>query len=145
MAASAARATAGSVGLLVGRLGNGRGDAAPTQTGPDGAAGVRLVGQHPAWAGAGTAAAAPVDADAGHDRLEHDRVVALSGGHDPGDRATAAVRGQVDLRGQPAAGTSQGLSNTRILIMERVRRSPLCGAGPEACEARPQRADVLWQ
>src|SRR5690606_24417240 len=142
--APATSASTGPVGLLIGRFGDGRGDASPAQAGPDSTAGVRLVGQHPARASAGTAEAAPADTDTSHDRPEHDRVVALPCGHDPGDRSAASVCGQVDLRGQPATRTPQRFSNTCILIMKRVRRSPLCGAGPRACGARLQRADVLW-
>jgi transposase len=48
----------------------------------------------------------PGDPDAAHDRFEGDHVVAVSGGDEPGDRPAAAIRGKVDLCGQPTAGAS---------------------------------------
>jgi hypothetical protein len=48
----------------------------------------------------------PVDPDAVHHRLEDDGVVALAGGQDPGDGSASPIRGEVDLRGQPATGAA---------------------------------------
>jgi hypothetical protein len=98
------------IGLLVGGLGDGRGDAASAQVAANRAAGVSLVGQDPTRPGTGTPAPASLNADAVHHRVEHDRIVALAGRDDPGDRPTPAVRGEVNLRGQPTAGMPQSFS-----------------------------------
>jgi hypothetical protein len=92
------------VGLLIGGFRDGRSDTASTKAGPDGTAGVRLVRQDLAGTGTRTTEAASQDTDAVHDRVEHDRVVALAGGNHPSHGPTPAIRGEMDLRGQPAAG-----------------------------------------
>ena len=44
-----------------------------------------------------------------HQGFERDAVVTLPGAHHPGQRSAAGVGQQVNLRGQPAPGTPNGL------------------------------------
>jgi hypothetical protein len=73
------------------------------------AAGVRLVAQHPGGSGPGPATTTTPDPDPGHHRCEGQRVVAVPGGGDPGDRAASGVGGKVNLAGQSAPGPAEGL------------------------------------
>ena len=84
-------------------------DTASSQVRADAAAGVCLVGQDPPGPGAGASWSSAGYPQACHDRLEAEGVVALSGAGDPRQRASALVRGEMNLRAQPAAGTSQRL------------------------------------
>jgi hypothetical protein len=61
-------------------------------------------------AGAGTPAAGASDADAVHDGLERDHVVALPGGDNAGGRPATTIRGEVDFGGQPTPRAPQRLS-----------------------------------
>jgi len=132
-------ASAGAVGLLIGGFRDGCVDAASAQAAANGAAGVRHVGEDPARAGTRPTWAASVDADAVHHRVEHDRIVALAGRDDPSDRPAPAVCGEVDLRGQPTAGTPQRFAIMVVSGVLVIRRSPLwCTAAgvrgaPAAC------------
>ena len=84
-------------------------DAALPQPGAVAGRGVRLVGHRPAGPPPWPARTAPPDSDGVHQRDELRAVAVLAGGGQPGDRAAALVRGQVDLGGQPAAGPADRL------------------------------------
>lgn len=71
---------------------------------------VALVAVHPQRPGAGPARPAPLDTDAGHDRLELRAVVDVPAGEREHKGTAAAVAGQVDLRTQPAAGPAECLT-----------------------------------
>ena len=79
-------------------------DAAAGQPGAVGSGGVSLVGQREA--GCGAVPSPPTDADGLHERDESRAVAVLGGTEDPGDRPAAPAGGEVNLRGQVAAGQS---------------------------------------
>jgi len=115
-------------------------DAAAAQVGAVGGGG--LVAQCPAGPGAGPPPAAAADADGLQERDELRAVAVLAGGEDPGERAAAPVRGQVNLGGQPAAGAPQPLpARTRHTIVV-IRSRPLW-AGSTA-PARRAPAACWW-
>jgi len=94
-------APAEPVAALVGRFRDGCPDPASPQVRADGAAGVGLVAQHLGGSGPWPATTPAADPDPGHDRLEGQRIVAVTGGGDPADRAAAGVGGEVNLARQP--------------------------------------------
>lgn len=83
-----------------------RDDGLDTALAQVGAGGVRLVSQGCAGPGAGPALAPAADADLVHQRDELRAVAVLARGGDPGQRAAAPARHQVDLRGQPGPGAA---------------------------------------
>lgn len=106
-AASGAKLTA--VGVLVGLARDGRGDSTLAQVGAVRPGGVRLVGQDPPRSGS-----RPTDARAGHadsvqDRDELRAVATLPRGEHDGEGFLALLTCQMQLRGQPATGTSEGV------------------------------------
>jgi hypothetical protein len=84
-------------------------DAALPQPGAVAGRGLYLVGHCAAGAPPWPARATPPDGDGVYQRDEPRAVAVLAGGGQPGDRAAALVRGQVDLGGQPAAGPADRL------------------------------------
>src|SRR6266487_1492993 len=112
-------------------------DAAAAQVGPVGSRGIGLVAHHAAGPGAGPSPAATADADGLQERDELWAVAMLARGEDPGERAAAPVRGQVNLGGQPAAGAAQPLpARTRHKIVV-IRSRPLW-AGPRRWPGAPR-------
>lgn len=94
------------VGGLVSGLGNGGLDAPAAQVGPGPGAGVRLIAEHPPGPGPGTARAPAGDLEPVQERAEGQRIVALPGAGHGGQRPALGVGEQVNLAGQPAAGTA---------------------------------------
>lgn len=127
---------AGAIGLLVSPLGDGGLDTRFAQVRPDGLVGVGLVAKHPVGTGARTPRAAASDADSGHHRFEGHRVMAVAGGDNPRDRATAVVGGEVNLGGQATAGAPQRLPIVALAGFLVIRPSPLCRG---RCSRRPPR------
>jgi hypothetical protein len=92
---------------LVGSLGNGVADSAPTQRGPGGIVRVRLVGDQHVRPLAGPAGPRMFDAD-GVEEIEQLRIVAdLARGEQDRQRPPASIYRDVDLRRQPSAGPSE--------------------------------------
>ena len=60
-------------------------------------------------AASGAPAPSAADATAGEQRLEVERLVALTPGEDERHRLAAALGAKVDLRGEPAARAAEGL------------------------------------
>ena len=105
-------------------------DATRTQVGPVPGGGVAAIGQYRIRCGARPAMfAGDVDVLQGVD--EHGPVVALPTGDHDRQRPSLPINGVVDLRGQPAAGTSDPmpgrlkLASPGFLV---IRQSPLCPA-----------------
>ena len=116
---SPARATtAQPVVGMVDRLRDGRHDAASLQVRPDRAAGVGLVGQHVPGSGAGPARSAAANPDAGHHRLEGQRVVAMSGRGRPRDRPATAIAATWIFEVSPCPASHQPR------VMSRLRAKP---------------------
>ena len=116
---SPARATtAQPVVGMVDRLRDGRHDAASPQVRPDRAAGVGLVGQHVPGSGAGPARSAAANPDAGHHRLEGQRVVAMSGRGRPRDRPATAIAATWIFEVSPCPASHQPR------VMSRLRAKP---------------------
>jgi len=107
---TAVAATAQAPSLLIGGLGDYRLDAAPSQVGPDGPAGVGLVGQDSGRPGARPAGARPGDAQLAHQGHERQRIVPLTGAGQPGQRPAGGIGEQVNLAAQPAARAAQRLA-----------------------------------
>jgi hypothetical protein len=121
-------------------------DPAAAQRAADRARGVGLVGEH--GVGLGSWSAPPGGAQhtyAGHHRVEGDRVVPLPTGGDSRQRAASLIRGEVDLRAQPTAGSAQRLphrwiSAARIGGILVIRHRPRYRPVPPG--ERPPRADA---
>ncbi len=106
--AAASAASPLAVAHLVGRLRDDRADSPTPQVDTDGAGRVGVVGQHSEGPGSRPARAPARDAsDPGHHGLESGCVTGLACGDAEGERSCPAVRGQVDLRAQAAAGASE--------------------------------------
>lgn len=97
-----------AVGGLVGGLRDHRPDPALPKMGSNCARRVRLVGQDRIRGGPGSTDL-PRHPQLGHDLGERGRVTSLARREDERERATAAVGGEVDLRGQSSAGASEGM------------------------------------
>ncbi len=93
---------------LVGWLRDHRPDPASSQVAADRSGGVRLIGQDGVRRCPGPAGR-PGYWQPGHDLGECGCITGLAWGDDERERAAAAVRGEVDLRGQSAAGASEGM------------------------------------
>ncbi|GAA4329252.1 hypothetical protein GCM10023086_58290 [Streptomyces venetus] len=93
---------------LVGGLRDHCPDPTPSQMTADRPGRVRLIGQDHFRSGPGSADR-PRPSQAGHDLVEGGGVPCLPGREDESERTAAAVRGEVDLRGQTAAGPSEGM------------------------------------
>ena len=107
---AAPRSAAGSSLLLVGPLGDGVGDPAPAQHPPAGGVAVAAVGHQVLGPFAGpTRAARARHPDGVQQRFQLCALMLLAGGDQHPQRSAAAVAGQVDLGGQPAAAVSQCL------------------------------------
>jgi len=100
--AAAPAATPQAAADLVRGLGDGGFDAASSQVNADRGAGVRLVAQDPPRPGPGTPGSPAGNLEPAYDRGEGQRVVALPGTGQPGQRAAPGVGEQVDFAGQPA-------------------------------------------
>ena len=72
--------------------------------------GVGLVGQHPLRPFSGSAATLTADVDLVEQREQLRVVPGLARSQDHRHRQSAAVDREVDLAGQPAAGSSEGFS-----------------------------------
>jgi hypothetical protein len=120
---------AGAGFLLVAPLRDGRLDPTSAQVGTNLAVRVRLVGQQPGGSGPWPAATGPADPQPTHQRLERQRVMALSSSGNAGQRPTSGIGQQMNRRAQPAAGTPQRFPiSTRHFRRRRIpviRPSPL--------------------
>src|SRR6266566_674013 len=87
---------------LVRGLGDSGLDLAAAQVAADRRAGVRLVAQHPPGPGPRPPRAPPRDLQLAHQRGEGQRIVALPGAGQAGQRPASRICQQVDLAGQPA-------------------------------------------
>jgi hypothetical protein len=88
-----------------------------------------LAGQQPAGSGPRPAPAGPADPQPTHQRLERQRVMALSSSGNAGQRPTSGIGQQMNLRAQPAAGTPQRFPISTLHFRRRripvIRPSPL--------------------
>ncbi|BDM74834.1 hypothetical protein HEK616_83210 (plasmid) [Streptomyces nigrescens] len=96
-------------------------DAALTQIGADLAVAVRLVSAHAVRGAAGAPEPRAGNADLVPDRLELGAVRPLPRCDEQGQRAAAALRGNMDLGRQPATGAAEGLTR-RTASSSRSRR-----------------------
>lgn len=130
---SASRASSvAAVGPLVAALRNDVPDPASAQVAAVAAGRIRFVGAQASGPGTGVSAAWAGNADAVED-FDHLRpVTPLPRGEQQGERAPAALTGQVDLRRQAAPGAPQGLVRpvpSRAGPLARDCRGALAGAG----------------
>lgn len=105
---AASAASAEPVAALVCGDGDHGPDAALAQVFADGAGGVCLVGEDHVRPGAGSSSPTG-DPQAGHELGKGRCVTGLSGGEDEREGPAAGIGGEVDLRGQSAAGTADGV------------------------------------
>lgn len=96
-----------SMADLVGGLRDDRADATSTEVPTHRVGRVGAIRKNDRRAGPWPAESAPRDPDPGHDRREDRCVTGLPCGDMNGQRPCPAVTGQVDLRAQSAAGTSE--------------------------------------
>jgi len=91
-------------------LGNDRGDAAAAEVVAHRPAGVAAIGQERSWFAAWPTRAATLDRAGCQQRRERRLLVALAGGQDEGDGASAALAAQVQLGAEPAARAAERLA-----------------------------------
>jgi|SRR6516225_416277 len=103
---AAVAAASAPVGGLVGGFGDGGLAAAAAQVRPGGGAGVGLVAEQPPRPGPGPARARAGDREPVHQWVESQRIVALPGAGELGQRPALRVGEQVNLAGKPAAGAA---------------------------------------
>lgn len=125
--AATSAASPQAVADLVARLRDDCADSPASQVAADGAGRVGAVGQHGHRPGPWPARSASRHTDAGHHRLESGCVTGLACSDGEGQRPGTAVRGQVDLGTQAAAGASKGVIGGLIDAGRPLLRAP------EAC------------
>jgi hypothetical protein len=108
---STAFATLDAMLRLVRLLRNDVPDPATAQVTAGPAVAVRLIGTHAVGRGSGPADGESRHADRLHDGLELGAVSALARRQDQRQHATAAVRAQVNLGGEPSAGGTERLTS----------------------------------
>lgn len=118
-------ATPQAVADLIGGLRDDRTDAASTEVPTNRAGRVGAIRQDDRRAGSWPAESAPRDPDAGHDHLEGRRVTGLARSNVDRQRPGLAVTGQVDLRAQATARTSERV----VLGLGPARCPPFSGSG----------------
>ena len=116
----------GAVAGLVGRDRDGRGDAVPAQPGPVRLGGVRLVGQDPGRAAAGSPGSRAGDPDRVQHRDQLGAVAVLAGCEDEREHPAALVDRGVGLGAPPAPGAAQRVV---IRLSGNPTESVLAGAG----------------
>src|SRR5690606_21078790 len=133
-----------AVGLLVGRLGDHRADAALAQHGAVGARGVGLVTQHCIGAGTGPAAGGARDLDRAQHHFQRAPVVALARGDQYRQGPSAPVDGILDLAGQPAAGAPDALIG-RLAVDTAEAQIRVIRSGPPVWPSgRVERVACRW-
>lgn len=118
--AASGAASSQTVADLVGGLRDDRTDAASTEVPTDRAGRVGAIRKDDRGAGSWPAESSSRDPDSGHDRLKGRGVTGLARGDVDRQRPCPAVTGQVDLRTQATAGTSE-----RVVIGLGPARHPL--------------------
>jgi hypothetical protein len=123
-------------------------DVAAAQVGAVGGGGIRLVAQGGAGPGARPPGAPAQDADLAQQWDELRAVAMLAGGEDIGDRAAPPVCDQVNLGGQPAARTAQGLparaAGLRVLVIQPCPPGPVLRAGCAGLQPRAGARGPRW-
>jgi hypothetical protein len=113
---------------LVGGFGDDRDDAAAAKKTSVAAGGVRLVRDHAIGSGAGPTAAPARDAERSENVREHRAVTALPGAQQHHQRTAPAIAGVVDLGGQPAPGSADGVVNRLNVENLVIPQRPPCPA-----------------